>query len=105
MLAHDAYDLVFTLLNHEGGAEAAGRAAAASAVAGHPQVTDALALPEERFSRCRPPNEYRALFQDRTYVDVIRGASSPTRGEQTRSKAMYISRSPGTGLSWTHRGD
>jgi hypothetical protein len=37
------------LLNHEGGAEAAGRAAAASAVAGHPQVTDALALPEERF--------------------------------------------------------
>ena len=42
MLAHDAYDLVFTLLNHEGGAEAAGRAAAASAVAGHPQVTDAL---------------------------------------------------------------
>ena len=71
MLAHDAYDLVFTLLNHEGGAEAAGRAAAASAVAGHPQVTDALALPEERFSRCLPPNEYRPLFQDRTYVDVI----------------------------------
>jgi hypothetical protein len=53
MLPHDAYDLVFTLLNHEGGAEAAGRAAAASALAGHPQVTDALALPEERFSRCR----------------------------------------------------
>ena len=105
MLAHDAYDLVFTLLNHEGDAEAAGRAAAASSVAGHPQVTDALALPEERFSRCRPPNEYRPLFQDRTYVDVISRRFIPDTRRQTRSKAMYISRSPGTGLSWTHRGD
>jgi len=34
----DAYDLVFTLLNNEGGPRAAGRGAAASAVARHPQV-------------------------------------------------------------------
>jgi hypothetical protein len=45
----DAYDLVFTLLNHEGGPRSAGRAAAASAVAQHPQVIEALGLLEERF--------------------------------------------------------
>jgi hypothetical protein len=46
----DAYDLVFTLLHHEGGPRVAGRAAAASAVARHPQVTEALGLLEERFN-------------------------------------------------------
>ena len=46
----DAYDLVFTLLNHGGGPRAAGRAAAGSAVARHPQVEGALALLQERFS-------------------------------------------------------
>ena len=55
LLARDAYDLVFTLLNDEGGAEVAGRAAAASAVAGHPQVTEALALLEERFRDAGQP--------------------------------------------------
>jgi hypothetical protein len=45
----DAYDLVFTLLNHEAGPQRAGRAAAASAVARHPQVTEAIGLLEERF--------------------------------------------------------
>jgi hypothetical protein len=45
----DAYDLVFTLLNYEGGSRSAGRAAAASAVAQHPQVTEALSLLEDRF--------------------------------------------------------
>jgi hypothetical protein len=45
----DAYDLAFTLLNHEGGSRAAGRAAAASAVAQHPQVSEAMVLLEERF--------------------------------------------------------
>jgi hypothetical protein len=45
----DAYDLVFTLLNHEGGPRSAGRAAAASAVAQHPQVIEALGLLGERF--------------------------------------------------------
>jgi len=45
----DAYDLVFTLRNHEDGPRVAGRAAATSPVAGHPQVTEALGLLEERF--------------------------------------------------------
>lgn len=45
----DAYDLVFTMLNHEGGPRAAGRTAAASPVARHPQVTEAAGLLEERF--------------------------------------------------------
>lgn len=45
----DAYDLVFTLLNHEGGPRSAGRSAAASAVAQHPQVIEASGLLEERF--------------------------------------------------------
>jgi hypothetical protein len=45
----DAYDLLFTLLNYEGGPRVAGRLAAASSVARHDQVTDALALLAERF--------------------------------------------------------
>lgn len=45
----DAYDLVFTLLYYEGGPRSAGRAAAASVVAEHPQVVEALGLLEERF--------------------------------------------------------
>ena len=45
----DAYDLVFTLLNGQGGPQSSGRAAAASTVARHAQVTEALELLEERF--------------------------------------------------------
>jgi hypothetical protein len=45
----DAYDLVFVLLNSHGGPRAAGVAAAASPIAGHPQVIEALALLAERF--------------------------------------------------------
>lgn len=45
----DAYDLVFTLLNHEDGPRSAGRAAAESAVSQHPQVAEAFGLLEERF--------------------------------------------------------
>lgn len=45
----DAYDLVFTLLNAEGGPRSVGRTAATSAVSGHGQVTEALQLLEERF--------------------------------------------------------
>ncbi|MGH3401543.1 MAG: hypothetical protein ACRDRJ_03350, partial [Streptosporangiaceae bacterium] len=45
----DAYDLVFTLLNQESGPRASGRAAAASIVAQHAQVTEALALLVDRF--------------------------------------------------------
>lgn len=45
----DAYDLVFTLLNGQGGPQSSGRAAAASAVARHAQVTEALDILEEWF--------------------------------------------------------
>jgi hypothetical protein len=45
----DAYDLVFTLFNYAEGPRAAGCSAAASAVVGHPQVKEALALLEDRF--------------------------------------------------------
>ena len=46
----DAYDLVFTLLNHREGPRAAGAAAACSPVAAHEQVVEALELLAERFS-------------------------------------------------------
>jgi hypothetical protein len=46
----DAYDLVFTLLHYGAGPRDAGVAASASPVVEHPQVREALALMEERFS-------------------------------------------------------
>jgi hypothetical protein len=46
----DAYDLVFTLLNYEGGATGAGRAAAASPIASETQVQAGLTLLKERFA-------------------------------------------------------
>lgn len=60
----DAYDLVFTLLNYEDGPRAAGRAVAASAVAQHPQVTEALGLLEERFRDAGQdgPNAYASFL-------------------------------------------
>ena len=60
----DAYDLVFTLLNHAGGPREAGRAARSSAVARHPQVDEALALLEERFQDFRQdgPNAYASFL-------------------------------------------
>lgn len=45
----DAYDLVFTLLNGDGGPTDVGRAAAESAVTQHPYVVEALGLLKERF--------------------------------------------------------
>lgn len=45
----DAYDLVFTILNFQGGPRAAGLAASSSPVLGHPQVTEALVLLESAF--------------------------------------------------------
>jgi hypothetical protein len=46
----DPYDMVFTLLNHEGGPAAAGTAAAASPIAEHEHVSEALTLLAERFT-------------------------------------------------------
>lgn len=45
----DAYDLVFTLFNYEEGPREAGRASAASSVATHEQVDEAMRLLEGRF--------------------------------------------------------
>lgn len=60
----DAYDLVFTLLHYEGGPRAAGRAAAASAVAERQQVTEAVRLLEERFRDARQdgPSAYASFL-------------------------------------------
>jgi len=60
----DAYDLVFTLLNYAGGPRAAGRAAAASAVAHHPQATEAISLLADRFSDASQdgPNAYGSFL-------------------------------------------
>ena len=46
----DAYDLVFVILNYDGGPTAAGYASAASPVFRHPLVTEAIALLSERFA-------------------------------------------------------
>jgi len=45
----DAYDLVFTLFHHKHGPRDAGRIAKSSAIAGHDQVEEAVALLRERF--------------------------------------------------------
>jgi hypothetical protein len=62
----DAYDLGFTLFNYEGGAVAAGRAAAESPVRAHPQVEAALRLLEERFRDIAKdrPNAYASFLGD-----------------------------------------
>jgi hypothetical protein len=62
----DAYDLVFTLLNHEGGPRAAGRLAAASPVARHRHATEALTLLEQRFADVQQdgPNAYATFLAD-----------------------------------------
>lgn len=60
----DAYDLVFTVFNHEGGPRAAGSLASSSSVAGHPQVNEALILLEERFHDAEQdgPNAYASFL-------------------------------------------
>lgn len=62
----DAYDLNFTLFNYADGPRAAGAAAATSAVAGHEQVADALALLAERFADADQdgPSAYALFLAD-----------------------------------------
>ena len=55
----DAYDLVFTLLNHQEGPRAAGRKARGSVVADSPHATEALALLEERFKDVEQDGSFR----------------------------------------------
>lgn len=60
----DAYDLVFTLMNHPGGPRAAGAAAAESPIAPHETVAEALSLLEERFRDASQdgPNAYASFL-------------------------------------------
>ena len=62
----DAYDLVFTIANYPGGPAAAGRASAGSPVAGHPQVTEAIALLAARFADASQdgPHAYASFLAD-----------------------------------------
>lgn len=62
----DAYDLVFTMLNHEGGAGVAGHAAGSSPVVGHAQVAEAHALLAERFGDPGQdgPSAYASFLSD-----------------------------------------
>jgi hypothetical protein len=62
----DAYDLIFTLLNHAGGPSEAGRANRSSTVAHRPQVDEAITLLEERFRDADQdgPNSYASFLAD-----------------------------------------
>jgi hypothetical protein len=63
----DSYDLIFTLLTYEGGPRAAGEAAAATPLAAHEQVNEALQLLEERFRDAGQdgPSAYAIFLADR----------------------------------------
>ena len=60
----DAYDLVFTLMNHPGGPRAAGAAAVDTPIAEHAHVDEALSLLEERFLDAGQdgPNAYASFL-------------------------------------------
>ncbi len=62
----DAYDLVFVIVNYAGGPTAAGRASAASPIAGHPQVTEAIDLLFARFADADHdgPHAYASFLAD-----------------------------------------
>jgi hypothetical protein len=77
----DAYDLVFTLLNHHDGPRAAGGAARSSAVAAHAQVGEAFALLQERFGDVNQdgPSAY-ALF--------LSGMDGGDEGARLRQEAV-----------------
>jgi len=73
----DAYDMVWTLANHPGGAEGAGRAMAASPVADDPLSVEALALLRARFAESGndAPTAYSAFLGvagDRKLADRLR---------------------------------
>jgi hypothetical protein len=92
----DAYDLIFTLLNQDAGPRAAGAAAAASPVAGHPQVSEALSLLGEdspaspRTGQQPTPPSWRApATRTRTPGSVVKqsrpyGRSWPASTKTTR---------------------
>ena len=70
----DAYDLIYCLLNYGDGPEDAGRHAAESAIAGHEQVSSALALLAERFESADHdgPHAYAAFLDDGDAEELAR---------------------------------
>jgi hypothetical protein len=62
----DAYDLIFTLLNHQGGPRAAGQLAGGSPIAGRRQVADGIGLLAERFQTAAHdgPTAYAAFLAE-----------------------------------------
>lgn len=77
----DAYDLVFTLLNAEGGPASAGVRAAASPIVGRPQVEEALALLTERFAD---------VGQDgpSAYANFLASGDNPEESARLRRQAV-----------------
>lgn len=69
----DAYDLVYTLLNHPDGPAGAGRAIAASAVVSDPLVADALQRVRERFADPRNdgPSSYARFLGSGLGEDAV----------------------------------
>lgn len=69
----DAYDLVYTLLNHSDGPAGAGRAIAASAVFSDPLVADALQRVRERFADPRNdgPSSYARFLGSGLGEDAV----------------------------------
>lgn len=88
----DAYDLIFTLLNGEGGPRAVGRAAAASPVARRPQVEEAIALLGERF---------RDTGQDgpSAYASFLAAPGDDEERARLRQKAVATARAFLTGFA------
>lgn len=81
----DAYDLVFTLLNAEGGPAAAGRRAAASPVTASRQVEEALTWLAERFAD---------VGQDgpRAYANFLASGDDPDESARLRRQAVASAR-------------
>ena len=69
----DAYDLVYTLLNHPDGPASAGRAIAASAVLSDPLVVEALQRVRERFADPRNdgPSSYARFLGSGLGEDAV----------------------------------
>ena len=84
----DSYDLVFCLLHYGSGPQAAGRDAAGSPVAAHPQVVDALRLLGERFLDIDrdAPVAYAAFLADPADLD----AADRLRREAVASIRLFL---------------
>ncbi len=78
----DVYDLVFVIANYRGGA-AAGRTSAANPVAGHPHVTEAIALLAERFA-------HTSLDGPRAYASFLADPDDNEATARCRNEAVAV---------------